>query len=811
MERQRVEEMPDALALVFVRRLRAVVQPLRGEAEFLQWLGIQFNDNRLVAGVETGLFCERQIVLVGEAVKAHPLRQFVVKETAVVDVFLPLSRVRRAAQRLFAVLAAPAGQKADAGGLLEAHDEVAVIAVFGAAVVVGERREFQAPGQFHHHLLPRPRVAVGCEHRRADGIAHRVGFGNRAVEQRDGVVTLQVGRVRQHQVGEAHHLRVKGVNDDQKRYPVFAAGVLRLQHLAHARGVHRRVPGHVGHEHHQRVHRVGVAVDGVGDDHVHQAVVGERRVPRIGLVYPQRLPVFVHREVFGAGREAERRRRQRLPRLGAGRGFQRRRDVARERRLGAVAAGAVNRAQQHLQEVNRAAGVKAVRVRRNAAHRVHGHGAANELVVFAPGKVGPFALHLNGLAERDLRHFKREAFDDIGADAAHPGGVGGRVARVEVFFGEQREHGFRGFAARRRVFAEQRRLRAGAKAVGDRARRHVPHLRAAFAVAANQAVALLAGLLRDQVRRVGVANQEFPVKQLAFKQHMDHGQRQHRVGAGLDGQPLVGDGLVAGAHRVDGDELAAAPLQFFKADLDRVGRMILGHAPQHEVFGALPVGVAEFPERMAQRVKPRRRHVDRAETAVRGPVDGAELLRPQPGQRLHLVAAREIGEFFRVGGADFLKARGEDVERALPGDFLKLAVAAFGAGLAQQRRAQFRRRHLLHDAGVALRAQHAAVDGVVGVALDETDFVVLQRHLDAAAARAHVTGGVFHLLRRVVLKARQHGAFGGAFGGAFDGAPGGAFSNVFGLGRHEFPLCANVMWPRGRGWQCITEKRRRTI
>ena len=61
--------------------------------------------------------------------------------------------------------------------------------------------------------------------------------------------------------------------------------------------------------------------------------------------------------------------------------------------------------------------------------------------------------------------------------------------------------------------------------------------------------------------------------------------------------------------------------------------------------------------------------------------------------------------------------------------------------LALQRLRQARRRVLFHDARRALGADHAFVDGVLGIAVDVADFAATQVHADAAAACAHVTGG----------------------------------------------------------------------
>jgi hypothetical protein len=54
---------------------------------------------------------------------------------------------------------------------------------------------------------------------------------------------------------------------------------------------------------------------------------------------------------------------------------------------------------------------------------------------------------------------------------------------------------------------------------------------------------------------------------------------------------------------------------------------------------------------------------------------------------------------------------------------------------------------MLHDAGRTLGAQHTAVHGMIGIALDVAQLAITQMHLDAAAAGAHVTGGVLDFVR----------------------------------------------------------------
>ena len=246
----------------------------------------------------------------------------------------------------------------------------------------------------------------------------------------------------------------------------------------------------------------------------------------------------------------------------------------------------------------------------------------------------------------------------------------------------------------------------------------------------------------NQLRRVGVIDQEVAVEQAGLDQHMDQRQEQRAVGARLDRHPLIRDRRIAGAHRVDGDELAAVTLELRQRHLHRIGVMVLGGADHHEQLGAVQVRPAELPERPADGVDQAGRHVNRAETAVGRVVRGAELLREQTGQRLHLVAPGEQAELLRVGRADLGEAVFEQVEGLVPGNLLKLARPALRPRLAQQRLGQPRRRVLLHDPGRALGADHALVERVIRVALDVAHLAVPQRHADAATARAHVAGGV---------------------------------------------------------------------
>src|SRR5690606_25497750 len=180
----------------------------------------------------------------------------------------------------------------------------------------------------------------------------------------------------------------------------------------------------------------------------------------------------------------------------------------------------------------------------------------------------------------------------------------------------------------------------------------------------------------------------------------------------------------------------AVLLHLAEAQLDRVAVVILGHAPQHQVPTALPVRFAELPEAAADAVQPAGRHVHRAEAAMRGVDQRAELLRPPAGQRLALVATGEEGQLVRIALADPTQPVGGELHRLVPLDLDKLATAALA--LTLQRFLQPRRRVVLHDPGRALGAEHALVHRMIGIALDVAQPAVLDVDADAAAAGAHV-------------------------------------------------------------------------
>jgi len=222
---------------------------------------------------------------------------------------------------------------------------------------------------------------------------------------------------------------------------------------------------------------------------------------------------------------------------------------------------------------------------------------------------------------------------------------------------------------------------------------------------------------------------------------VDERQNEQPVGSGPDTDPFVRDRRIAAAHRVDRHDLRASRLERSETAFHRIRGVVLGDAEQQQIFRALPVRLAEFPERAANGVEAGRRHVDGAESTVGGEIRRAELGRPPAGERLALVAAGEEGELAGVLSADLAEPLCRDRQRLVPLDLDEFAPASLADSF--QRLSEPRRRDLLHDAGRALGAEDAIVDRMIRIALDMRHVPVANRYRNAASTGAHVAGRVF--------------------------------------------------------------------
>ena len=235
-------------------------------------------------------------------------RQLVTPEAGCRCSALELIGIGRAAAELVALGAAPAGQGADARTALVIDDDSRDSRRDRAAGPsdVKPGRPSRAPRSISTSGTAARRDPA--HHRLADRIGRPVGIADWPVEQRDAVPALQIGGVRQHQIGIGHHLGEVGIGVDDARDLVGAAlGILVGQHGHGVGRVHGRVPGHVGHVEEQGVDRIGIARPGVG--RITMCIIpwtesgaSQERPCRSGG-----RPVWLDQQIFRAGRKAQRR------------------------------------------------------------------------------------------------------------------------------------------------------------------------------------------------------------------------------------------------------------------------------------------------------------------------------------------------------------------------------------------------------------------------------------------------------------------------------------------------------------------------
>ncbi len=229
--------------------------------------------------------------------------------------------------------------------------------------------------------------------------------------------------------------------------------------------------------------------------------------------------------------------------------------------------------------------------------------------------------------------------------------------------------------------------------------------------------------------------------QIVRDDDVHHAEGQRRVGLGLDGDPLVGDGSRGTQTRIYHDDLGAVLAGLYEiAELGGVG---VGHvaAPEHHHLRvhivARVVGSAALAEA--------ERHAHGGAVVAHDALDveggaavGAGEARGRLPRELRQIArerveAAGLGTVLRLGG---LHALGDLLDGLLPGDLLELAAAALAGTL-----------HGVHHADVLVVGAGAQTDGTqaaVGVVVaaghlargDSVDLVVLHAGAQVAAGGA---------------------------------------------------------------------------
>ena len=191
------------------------------------------------------------------------------------------------------------------------------------------------------------------------------------------------------------------------------------------------------------------------------------------------------------------------------------------------------------------------------------------------------------------------------------------------------------------------------------------------------------GVGPHEQRGVGPAAHEGLVVPAALEHHVDQRQRQRRIGAGPDLQPVLGLAGEPGAARVDHDEAGAAVERVDGRGGVHEPRDRRVVAPEEDAAGALEVGHEGTGDRCAEGVHRRQEAAPAAQLHRAGEVRAAEGP-AQPRDPVHRVAQRRGRRGRRpehhglraalVG--DLPEPGGDGVERLVPADLLPTGIAA---------------------------------------------------------------------------------------------------------------------------------------
>ena len=185
------------------RRNRDGTVSARGEPEFLQRLAVELDEDRLGAGQKAHLGRPFQIGGIPRLEVMRLLRHLAAPEALIFDVALQLPRIDRAGAAVAAIGAAPARQQADPGTALVIDDVVGIEAgIFRRAVGIDQSGQLQPRAELDQHVLERPYIAVGLDHRLANGVGGGFRIADRAIEQRNAIVALEISGIGQDQVGD---------------------------------------------------------------------------------------------------------------------------------------------------------------------------------------------------------------------------------------------------------------------------------------------------------------------------------------------------------------------------------------------------------------------------------------------------------------------------------------------------------------------------------------------------------------------------------------------------------------------------------
>ena len=198
-----------------------------------------------------------------------------------------------------------------------------------------------------------------------------------------------------------------------------------------------------------------------------------------------------------------------------------RRNRFREWRLEAERSRRVDRTQQHLQQMQRAAGMEAVAVRADAAHGVEADWATDHFLMAVAVGIGPRLLDANLVIEGRLGQLAGNAANGVGRNATAFGDPIRRILRIEVAFNDALEHRHGLAAIGKRDFANDHRLDAGGVCQHAAVRSPIKAQRIAVGITCKQPVIGGTRIVDHQPVRIAVSHQVIEVDAVGTQQFVD--------------------------------------------------------------------------------------------------------------------------------------------------------------------------------------------------------------------------------------------------------------------------------------------------
>src|SRR5579859_686140 len=174
--------------------------------------------------------------------------------------------------------------------------------------------------------------------------------------------------------------------------------------------------------------------------------------------------------------------------------------------------------------MDRAAGLKAVRMSGNPTHGVYRDGTTEHRPVTPTSCIGPWLIEYDRLVEGDLRDLGGDPAGGLGRDPTAVCHCLGGIVRRKIAIGKQGERWAGSTSIGKPVGSEQSRIEAVCFRIRHAVGGSVPGERPSLGVAREKPVIGRTRRVDYEIVRIGVADQESRINVAAFEQAMNKSQ-----------------------------------------------------------------------------------------------------------------------------------------------------------------------------------------------------------------------------------------------------------------------------------------------